>query len=59
MVLNVRMGQRRLQPRDPRTCQKRPRLLNPTPVAPTNGRRKTANGSMNLFEVAAEENHSR
>jgi adenine-specific DNA-methyltransferase len=31
----------------------------PVPVAPTNGRRKTANGSMNLFEAAAEENHSR
>jgi adenine-specific DNA-methyltransferase len=29
------------------------------PVSPTNGRRKTANGSMNLFEAAAEENHSR
>lgn len=31
----------------------------PVPVAPTNGRRKTANGSMNLFDAAAEENHSR
>ena len=29
------------------------------PVTPTNGRRKTANGSMNLFEAEAEENHSR
>jgi len=28
------------------------------PVSPTNGRRKAANGSMNLFE-AAEENHSK
>jgi adenine-specific DNA-methyltransferase len=33
--------------------------LEPDAVAPTNGRRKTANGSMNLFEAAAEENHSR
>lgn len=31
----------------------------PAPVAPTNGRRKTSNGSMNLFEAAAEENQSR
>jgi adenine-specific DNA-methyltransferase len=31
----------------------------PGPVTPTNRRRKTANGSMNLFEAAAEENHSR
>ena len=31
----------------------------PSPVIPTNGRRKTANGSMNLFEAAVEENHSR
>jgi adenine-specific DNA-methyltransferase len=31
----------------------------PAPVAPTNGRRKTTNGSMNLFEAAAEEKHSR
>ncbi len=31
----------------------------PAPVAPTNGRRKTANGSKNLFDAAAEENHSR
>jgi hypothetical protein len=31
----------------------------PDPVAPSNGRRKTSNGSMNLFEAAAEENHSR
>lgn len=29
------------------------------PVTLTNGRRKTSNGSMNLFEAAAEENHSR
>jgi adenine-specific DNA-methyltransferase len=29
------------------------------PVSPSNGRRKTANGSMNLFEAAAEENQSR
>ena len=36
-----------------------PALAEPAPVAPTNGRRKTANGSMNLFEAAAEENHSR
>jgi adenine-specific DNA-methyltransferase len=34
-------------------------LLESGPVTPTNGRRKTANGSMNLFEAAAEENHSR
>jgi adenine-specific DNA-methyltransferase len=31
----------------------------PVPVTPTNGRRKTANGSMNLFDAAVEENHSR
>jgi adenine-specific DNA-methyltransferase len=31
----------------------------PASVIPTNGRRKTANGSMNLFEAAADENHSR
>jgi adenine-specific DNA-methyltransferase len=31
----------------------------PAPVAPTNGRRKVTNGSMNLFDAAAEENHSR
>jgi len=31
----------------------------PAPVAPTNGRKKTTNGSMNLFEAVAEENHSR
>jgi adenine-specific DNA-methyltransferase len=31
----------------------------PASVAPTNVRRKTSNGSMNLFEAAAEENHSR
>jgi adenine-specific DNA-methyltransferase len=30
----------------------------PASVTPTNGQRKTANGSMNLFEAAAEENHS-
>src|SRR5579863_909821 len=36
-----------------------PPLPEPVPVTPTNGRRKTANGSMNLFEAAAEENHSR
>jgi adenine-specific DNA-methyltransferase len=29
------------------------------PASPTNGRRKTANGSMNLFEAAVEEKHSR
>jgi adenine-specific DNA-methyltransferase len=31
----------------------------PDPVAPSNRRRETSNGSMNLFEAAAEENHSR
>jgi adenine-specific DNA-methyltransferase len=31
----------------------------PDPVAPTNGRRKNSNSSMNLFEAAAEENHNR
>jgi adenine-specific DNA-methyltransferase len=31
----------------------------PAPVTPTSGRRKTENGSMNLFEAAAEENNSR
>jgi adenine-specific DNA-methyltransferase len=30
----------------------------PTPVTRTNGRKKTANGSMNLFDAPAEENHS-
>jgi adenine-specific DNA-methyltransferase len=34
-------------------------LPEPTPVAPTNGRKKSADGSMNLFEAAAEESHSR
>jgi len=28
-------------------------------AVPTNGRRKTSNGSMNLFEAEGEENHSR
>ena len=36
-----------------------PPLPEPTPVAPTNGRRKSTNGSMNLFEAAAEESQSR
>jgi adenine-specific DNA-methyltransferase len=36
-----------------------PPPVEPAPVPPTNGRRKTSNGSMNLFEAAAEENHSR
>jgi adenine-specific DNA-methyltransferase len=36
-----------------------PPIPEPARVAPTNGRRKAANGSMNLFEAAAEENHSR
>jgi len=31
----------------------------PATVAPTNGRRKTTNGSLNLFEDAAEGSHSR
>jgi len=31
----------------------------PAPVAPTNGRKKSANGSMNLFEAAAEGSHGR
>jgi adenine-specific DNA-methyltransferase len=31
----------------------------PAPVAPTNGRRKTTNGSMNLFETAAEGSRNR
>jgi adenine-specific DNA-methyltransferase len=31
----------------------------PPPVTPTNGRRKSANGSMNLFEAVAGESHSR
>jgi adenine-specific DNA-methyltransferase len=36
-----------------------PPLLEPPPVAPTNGRRKTTNGSMPLFEAAAEGSHNR
>ena len=36
-----------------------PALVEPVPIAPANGRRKTANGSLNLFEAAAEESHSR
>jgi adenine-specific DNA-methyltransferase len=36
-----------------------PALLEPTPVAPTNGRRKTTNDSMNLFEAVGEESHTR
>ena len=36
-----------------------PPPLEPASVPPTNGRRKTTNASMNLFEAAAEENHSR
>ena len=36
-----------------------PALAEPTTVAPTNGRKKTTNGSMNLFEAVGEENHSR
>jgi adenine-specific DNA-methyltransferase len=31
----------------------------PATVAPTNGRRKTTNGSLNLFEDATEGSHSR
>jgi adenine-specific DNA-methyltransferase len=31
----------------------------PSPVTPINGRRKTANGSMNLFEAVGGESHSR
>jgi adenine-specific DNA-methyltransferase len=31
----------------------------PASVTPSNGRRKSANGSMNLFEAATEENHSK
>jgi len=31
----------------------------PAPVGPTNGRRKSTNGSMDLFEAAAEESHCR
>jgi len=36
-----------------------PAATEPDPVTPSNGRRKTANGSMSLFEAEAEENHSR
>ena len=31
-----------------------PPIPEPAPVAPTNGRRKSTNGSMNLFEAAVE-----
>lgn len=34
-------------------------LAEPAPFTPANGRKKTANGSMNLFEAAAEGHHSR
>jgi adenine-specific DNA-methyltransferase len=36
-----------------------PRAPEPSPVTPANGRRKTTNDSMNLFEAAADGSHSR